>query len=78
MSSTNSCGNEVTPSRLEKYMTSFLNQNLVFIDSMQFLNSSLKKPVKNLSGNDFKYFIKEFVKNNVKNDWCEDRKNIKY
>ena len=27
---------------------------------MQFMNSSLEKTVKNLSGNDFKYLIKEF------------------
>ena len=40
-------------------MTFFLN-HLVFIDSMQFMNSSLEKTVKNLSDNDFKYLIKEF------------------
>ena len=39
---------DVTPNRLEKYMTFFLNKNLVFIDSMQFMNSSLEKLVKNL------------------------------
>ena len=39
----------VTPNGLEKYMAFFLNKNLVFIDSMQFLNSSLDKLVKNLS-----------------------------
>ena len=37
-----------------------LNKNLVFIDSMQFMNSSLDKLVKNLSDKDFKYFIEEF------------------
>ena len=40
-------------------MTFFL-KHLVFIDSMQFMNSSLEKTVKNLSNNDFKYLIKEF------------------
>ena len=34
---------------LEKYMTFFLSKSLVFIDSIQFLNSSLDKLVKNLS-----------------------------
>ena len=29
----------VTPNGLEKYMAFFLNKNLVFIDSMQFMNS---------------------------------------
>ena len=32
----------VTPNRLEKYMAFFLNKNLVFIDSMQFMNSNLE------------------------------------
>ena len=37
----------VIPNGLEKYMVFFLNKNLVFIDSMQFMNSSLEKIVKN-------------------------------
>ena len=32
----------------------------MFIDSMQFMNSSLDKLVKNLSDEDFKYLIEEF------------------
>ena len=39
---------ELKPNRLEKSMTFFSNKSLVFIDSMQFTNSSLKKLVKNL------------------------------
>ena len=31
---------------LEKYMAFFLNKNLVYIDSMQFMNSSLDKLAK--------------------------------
>ena len=38
----------VTPNGLEKYMAFFLGKNLVFIDSMQFMNSSLDKLVENL------------------------------
>ena len=38
----------------------FLNKNLVFIDSMQFLNSSLDKLVRNLLDEDFKYLVEEF------------------
>ena len=41
---------EVILNILEKYITIFLNKNLVFIDSMQFMNSSVEKLVK-----DFKY-----------------------
>ena len=51
---------EVIPNGLEKYMAFFLNKNLIFIDSMQFMNSSLEKLVKNLSDNDFKYLAEEF------------------
>ena len=36
-------------------MAFFLGKNLVFIDSMQFMNSSLDKLVKNLTDEDFKY-----------------------
>ena len=48
------------PNGLEKYMTFFLGKTLVFIDSMQFMNSSLDKLDKNLSDEDFKYLVKEF------------------
>ena len=41
-------------------MAFFLNKNLVFIDGMQFMNSSHDKLVKHLSDKDFKYLIKEF------------------
>ena len=50
---------------LEKYMTFSLNKNLVFIDSMQFMNSSLDKLVKNLSDEDFKYLVEEFGTKNL-------------
>ena len=46
-------------------MAFFLNKNLVFIDSMQFMNSSLDKLVKNLSDNDFKYLTEEFGSKNL-------------
>ena len=45
---------------LEKYMTFTINKNLVFIDIMQFMNSSLDALVKNLSDNDFKFLSQEF------------------
>ena len=37
-----------------------IDKNLVYIDSMQFMNSSLNKVVKNLTDNDFKYLSQEF------------------
>ena len=48
------------PNGLEIYMSFILNKNLVFIDSIQFMNSSLEKLVKNLSDDDFKYLTQEF------------------
>ena len=49
----------VIPNGLEKYMTFFWGKDLVFIDSMQFMNSSLHKLVKNLSDEDFKYLVED-------------------
>ena len=56
---------DVIPNRLGKYMAFFLNKNLVFIDSMQFMNPSLEKLVKNLLDNDFKYSTKKFGSKNL-------------
>ena len=55
----------VIPDGLEKYMAFFLNKNLVLIDSMQIVNSSLDKLVKNLSDEDFKYSVEEFGSENL-------------
>ena len=56
----------VIPNGLQKYMAFYLNKNLVFIDSMQFINSSLDKLVKNLSDEDFKYLVEEFGSKHLK------------
>ena len=50
----------VIPNGLEKHMAFTVNENLIFIDSMQFINSSLDKLVKNLNDKDFKYLSEEF------------------
>ena len=49
---------DVTQNRLK-------NKNLAFIDSMPFTNSSLKKLVKNLSDNEFKYLTEELGSKNL-------------
>ena len=46
-------------------MAFFLNKNLVFIDSMQFMNSSLEKLVKDLLDKNFKYLNEEFGSENL-------------
>ena len=38
---------------------------IVFVDSIQFMNSSLDKLVKNLSGEDFKYLVEGFGPENL-------------
>ena len=43
-----------------------ISNNLVFIDNVQFMNSSLDALVKNLSDNDFKYLSQEFSGDLVK------------
>ena len=42
------------PNELEKYMAFTINKNLVFIESMKFMNSNLNKLVKDLPDEDFK------------------------
>ena len=42
-----------------------LNKNLVFIESMQFMNPSLEKLVKNLSDDDFKYLSEKLGSKNL-------------
>ena len=56
----------VIPNGLKKYMAFFLNKNLVLIDSMQFMISSLDKLVKNLPDADFKYLVEEFDSKHLK------------
>ena len=49
-----------------------MNKNFAFIDSMQFMNSSLDK-LKNFSDKDFKFLVEEFSSKNLellKQKWC--------
>ena len=50
----------VIPNGLDKYMALTINSNIVFIDSMQFMKSSLDSLVKNLMDKDFKYLSEEY------------------
>ena len=53
----------VLPNGLEKYMSFTINNKFSFIESFQFLSSSLDSLVKNLNKDDFKYLSQEFEKN---------------
>ena len=46
-------------------MAFFSGKNLVFIDSMQVMNFSFDKLVKNLSDENFKYLVEEFGFDNL-------------
>ena len=50
----------VIPNGLENYMSFSINSKLKFIDSFQFLSSSLDSLVKNLAKDDFKHLSQEF------------------
>ena len=51
----------VIPNGLEKYKDFTIYRNLVFINSMQFMNSGLDELAKNLTDNDFKYFSENLL-----------------
>ena len=51
------------PNKMEKYMAFMRGEHLVFIDSLQFMSSSLDKLVSNLPNDTFKYTSEE-----IKND----------
>ena len=51
---------DVIPCGLEKYMAFIVNRWLVFVDSMQFMNSSLDTLENNLSDDDFKCLSRAF------------------
>ena len=54
----------VIPNGLERYISFTINSILSFIDSFQFLSSSLDSSVKSLNKADFKYLSQE-IDNNV-------------
>ena len=60
------CKISVIPNGLEKCMSFTLNNNIVFIDSMLFMSSSLDKLAKNLSNEYFKYLNEEFSDEKLK------------
>ena len=53
----------VIPNGLENYMIFNISNNLSFIDSFQFLSSSLDNLVKDVNNDDFKYLSQEFDNN---------------
>ena len=54
------------PNNMEKYMSFMLGNHLIFIDSFQFMSSSLDKLVSNLPSDALKYTSKEFKDEQLK------------
>ena len=54
------CKVSAIPNGLENYMSFTLGNNIAFMDSMLFMNSSLDKLVKNLGSEDFTYLSSVF------------------
>ena len=52
----------VIPNNMERYMSFMLGRHLVFLDSFQFMGTSLEKLVQNLPDDKFKYTSEEFKK----------------
>ena len=52
---------DTIPNNLEKYMAFMLGNHLSFIDSFQFMSTSLDKLVSNLPKELFKYISEEFT-----------------
>ena len=78
---------DVIPKAIEKYMSIIVNKNITFIDSLQFIKSSLDTLTSNLVDNDFKYLMSEFPidkleilkrKDTYPYDWVDSYEKFKY
>ena len=51
---------QVIPKTDERYMSIIVNNNIIFLDSLQFCKASLDTLAGNLQDNDFKHLVSEF------------------
>ena len=56
----------VIPNELQKYMAFTISKNLLFIDSLQFMNAKVDELVKNFSKMGFKYLSQELSDKQLK------------
>ena len=56
---------QVIPKSSEKYMSIIINRNIVFLDSLQFLKTSLDDLAGNLEDKDFKHLLSECPKDKL-------------
>ena len=57
---------QVIPKSSEKYMSIIINNNIVFINSLQFCKASLDTLAGNLQDSDFKHLMSEFLEDKLK------------
>ena len=78
---------QVIPKSTEKYMTFIINKKIIFLDSMQFLKSSLDSLAKNLADDDYKHLLSEFPHDKLEilkrkdvypYEWIDDYRKFKY
>ena len=56
---------QVIPKTDERYMSIIVNNNIIFLDSLQFLKASLDSLAGNLKDDDFKHLLSEFRKDKL-------------
>ena len=78
---------QVIPNSTEKYMSFIINKNIIFLDSMQFVKSSLDSLAKNLGDDDYKHLLSEFPSDRLEilkrkdaypYEWIDDYRKFNY
>ena len=57
---------QIIPKSSEKYMSIIINNNIIFIDSLQFCKASLDTLAGNFQDSDFKHLMSEFLEDKLK------------
>ena len=78
---------QVIPKTNERYMSTIVNNSIVFFDSLQFCKASLDSLASNLSNEDFEHLLSEFrkdkletlkIKDSYSYEWVDSYKKIIY
>ena len=71
---------QVIPKSSEKYMSIIINNNIVFINSLQFCKASLNTLAGNLQDSDFKHLLSEFLSDilSYPYEWVDPYKQFLY
>ena len=78
---------KLIPRSTEKYMSFIINKKIIFLNSMQFLKTSLDHLAKNLEDNDYKYLLSEFSPDKLEilkrkdaypYEWVDDYRKFNY